>query len=234
MPLDGGGLAWSCRAPRRGSRVKGLSIPTDVPNSETAGRRGGSGGDGARSHRRVGEQRHDHRIHPSGRHGRRWVQAGHRGHLPGARVWHHGRNAPHAPPQPGASRQCGLRLSYLGLPLRAAYCGANLACRGFFEAVRGELLAEGSMVTLSMADLPAVNTPQFDWCEAGWPTSHGRCLPSTSLRSAPTPSSLRRASGTPVARHRFLEPPGSGRQQGVPHRHCPLRLEDRGHLPAGR
>ncbi len=58
----------------------------------------------------------------------------------------------------------GSALSYVGIPLQAAYCGAKFACRGFFESVHAELLAQGSNVAISMVHLPAVNTPQFDWC----------------------------------------------------------------------
>ncbi len=58
----------------------------------------------------------------------------------------------------------GSSLAFVGIPLQAAYCGAKFASRGFSESVRAELLAEGSGVTLSMVHLPAVNTPQFDWC----------------------------------------------------------------------
>jgi short-subunit dehydrogenase len=58
----------------------------------------------------------------------------------------------------------GSALAFVGIPLQAVYCGAKFACRGFFESVRAELLAQGSNVTISMVHLPAVNTPQFDWC----------------------------------------------------------------------
>lgn len=58
----------------------------------------------------------------------------------------------------------GSALAFVGIPLQAAYCGAKFACRGFFESTRAELLAEGSQVRLSMVHLPAVNTPQFEWC----------------------------------------------------------------------
>src|SRR5690606_10266747 len=44
-----------------------------------------------------------------------------------------------------------------------AYCGAKFGIRGFVDALRCELLHEGSRVRLSMVHLPAVNTPQFDW-----------------------------------------------------------------------
>ncbi|MFP5376682.1 MAG: SDR family oxidoreductase [Acidimicrobiia bacterium] len=58
----------------------------------------------------------------------------------------------------------GSALAFVGIPLQSAYCGAKFACRGFSESVRAELLAEGSNVTISMVHLPAVNTPQFEWC----------------------------------------------------------------------
>ncbi|MDP9006425.1 MAG: SDR family oxidoreductase, partial [Actinomycetota bacterium] len=58
----------------------------------------------------------------------------------------------------------GSALAFVGIPLQAAYCGAKFACRGFTESIRAELLAEGSSVTVSMVHLPALNTPQFDWC----------------------------------------------------------------------
>ena len=59
----------------------------------------------------------------------------------------------------------GSALAYMGIPLQSAYCSSKFACRGFFESVRAELLHEKSNVRLSMVHLPAVNTPQFDWCE---------------------------------------------------------------------
>jgi len=60
----------------------------------------------------------------------------------------------------------GSALAFVGIPLQAAYCGAKFAVRGFTESVRAELLAAGSKVTVSQVHLPAVNTPQFDWCES--------------------------------------------------------------------
>jgi short-subunit dehydrogenase len=59
----------------------------------------------------------------------------------------------------------GSALSFVGIPLQSAYCASKFACRGFFESTRAELLHERSRVRLSMVHLPAVNTPQFDWCE---------------------------------------------------------------------
>jgi NAD(P)-dependent dehydrogenase (short-subunit alcohol dehydrogenase family) len=58
----------------------------------------------------------------------------------------------------------GSALAFIGIPLQATYCSAKFACRGFFESTRAELLHEGSQVRLSMVHLPAVNTPQFNWC----------------------------------------------------------------------
>jgi len=59
----------------------------------------------------------------------------------------------------------GSALSFVGIPLQSAYCSSKFACRGFFESTRAELLHKGSHVHMSMVHLPAVNTPQFDWCE---------------------------------------------------------------------
>lgn len=60
----------------------------------------------------------------------------------------------------------GSSLSYVGIPLQSAYCAAKFAARGFTDSVRAELAGEGSAVTVSMVHLPAVDTPQFDWCRA--------------------------------------------------------------------
>ncbi|HTW09538.1 MAG TPA: SDR family oxidoreductase [Acidimicrobiales bacterium] len=65
----------------------------------------------------------------------------------------------------GSIVNVGSALAFVGIPLQSAYCSSKFACRGFFESTRAELLHEGSKVRLSMVHLPAVNTPQFDWCE---------------------------------------------------------------------
>ena len=65
----------------------------------------------------------------------------------------------------GSIVNVGSALAYMGIPLQTAYCSSKFACRGFFESVRAELLHENSDIRLSMVHLPAVNTPQFDWCE---------------------------------------------------------------------
>jgi NAD(P)-dependent dehydrogenase (short-subunit alcohol dehydrogenase family) len=63
----------------------------------------------------------------------------------------------------GTIVQVGSALSYRAIPLQSAYCGAKFAVRGFTDALRSELLHEGSAIRVTMVQLPAVNTPQFDW-----------------------------------------------------------------------
>jgi NAD(P)-dependent dehydrogenase (short-subunit alcohol dehydrogenase family) len=63
----------------------------------------------------------------------------------------------------GVIVQVGSALAYRGVPLQSAYCGAKHAIQGFTEALRCELLHDGSNVHVTMVQLPAMNTPQFDW-----------------------------------------------------------------------
>jgi NAD(P)-dependent dehydrogenase (short-subunit alcohol dehydrogenase family) len=63
----------------------------------------------------------------------------------------------------GAIVQVGSALAYRGIPLQSAYCAAKHAIQGFTESVRAELLHDKSDVHITMVQLPAVNTPQFDW-----------------------------------------------------------------------
>jgi NAD(P)-dependent dehydrogenase (short-subunit alcohol dehydrogenase family) len=63
----------------------------------------------------------------------------------------------------GAIVQVGSALAYRGIPLQSAYCGAKHAIQGFHEALRCELLHDKSNVHVTMVQMPAVNTPQFDW-----------------------------------------------------------------------
>jgi NAD(P)-dependent dehydrogenase (short-subunit alcohol dehydrogenase family) len=67
------------------------------------------------------------------------------------------------PHDAGVVVQIGSALAYRGIPLQTAYCGAKHAIQGFHEALRCELLHERSNVHVTMVQLPAVNTPQFDW-----------------------------------------------------------------------
>jgi NAD(P)-dependent dehydrogenase (short-subunit alcohol dehydrogenase family) len=58
--------------------------------------------------------------------------------------------------------EVGSALDYRGIPLQAAYCGAKHAIKGFVESIRSELLHDGSAVHVTMVQLPALNTPQFE------------------------------------------------------------------------
>ena len=74
----------------------------------------------------------------------------------------------------GTIVQVGSALAYRGIPLQTAYCGAKHAIQGFNEALRCELLHGGSRVRTTMVQLPALNTPQFDWVLSRLP---GRARP---------------------------------------------------------
>ncbi|WP_217239074.1 SDR family oxidoreductase [Streptomyces sp. AC555_RSS877] len=74
----------------------------------------------------------------------------------------------------GTIVQVGSTLAYRGVPLQSAYCGAKHAIQGFNESLRCELLHTGSGVRTTMVQLPAVNTPQFDWVLSRMP---GRARP---------------------------------------------------------
>jgi len=63
----------------------------------------------------------------------------------------------------GVIVQVGSALAYRGIPLQAAYCGAKHAIQGFNDSLYAELIHDRSKVRLTMVNLPAVNTPQFDW-----------------------------------------------------------------------
>ena len=62
----------------------------------------------------------------------------------------------------GVIVQVGSALAYRSIPLQAAYCGAKSALRGFTDSLRSELIHERSPIHVTMVQLPAVNTPQFD------------------------------------------------------------------------
>ncbi len=63
----------------------------------------------------------------------------------------------------GAIVFVGSALAYRSVPLQSIYCGAKSAIRGFLDALRSELIHDKVGVTLTEVDLPAINTPQFDW-----------------------------------------------------------------------
>jgi short-subunit dehydrogenase len=66
----------------------------------------------------------------------------------------------------GTIVQIGSALSYRSIPLQSAYCAAKFAVRGFTDSLRSELEHEGSRIRLTMVQLPAVDTPQFDWARS--------------------------------------------------------------------
>jgi NAD(P)-dependent dehydrogenase (short-subunit alcohol dehydrogenase family) len=66
----------------------------------------------------------------------------------------------------GVIVQVGSALAYRGIPLQSAYCAAKHAVEGFCDSLRSELLHDGSAVKVTMVQLPALNTPQFDWVKS--------------------------------------------------------------------
>jgi short-subunit dehydrogenase len=69
----------------------------------------------------------------------------------------------------GTIVQVGSALAFRAIPLQSAYCGSKHAIRGFTNSVRTELEHDGSNVHITMVELPAVNTPQFDHCKTKLP-----------------------------------------------------------------
>jgi NAD(P)-dependent dehydrogenase (short-subunit alcohol dehydrogenase family) len=74
----------------------------------------------------------------------------------------------------GSIIQVGSALAYRGIPLQSAYCAAKHAIQGFCDSLRAELLHDHSAVRVTMVQLPAMNTPQFDWVKSRLP---GRAQP---------------------------------------------------------
>ena len=69
----------------------------------------------------------------------------------------------------GAIVQVGSALGSRSIPLQSAYCGAKHAINGFTESVRCELLHDHSGICITIAQMPAVNTPQFSWVRSKLP-----------------------------------------------------------------
>ncbi|GAB1326025.1 SDR family oxidoreductase [Streptomyces sennicomposti] len=63
----------------------------------------------------------------------------------------------------GTIVQVGSALGERSVPLQSVYCGAKHAINGFTSSLRTELLHRGSNVHVTVAQMPAVNTPQFSW-----------------------------------------------------------------------
>ena len=67
------------------------------------------------------------------------------------------------PADRGTIVQVGSALGARSIPLQSAYCGAKHAVNGFTSTIRTELIHEKSKVHITIAQMPAVNTPQFSW-----------------------------------------------------------------------
>jgi hypothetical protein len=81
-----------------------------------------------------------------------------------------------SPRNRGTIVQVGSALAYRGIPLQAPYCGAKHAIRGFTDSLRCELLHDKKDIHLTMVQLPALNTPQFNWCRSRLP-NHPQPVP---------------------------------------------------------
>ena len=73
------------------------------------------------------------------------------------------------PRNSGTIIQVGSALAYRGIPLQSAYCAAKHAVQGFHDSLLSELLHDKSNVKLTMVQLSAHNTPQFDWVRSRLP-----------------------------------------------------------------
>lgn len=66
----------------------------------------------------------------------------------------------------GTIVQVGSALVYRSIPLQSAYCAAKHAIAGFTDSLRCELIHDKSGVRVTMVQMPALNTPQFDWVKS--------------------------------------------------------------------
>jgi NAD(P)-dependent dehydrogenase (short-subunit alcohol dehydrogenase family) len=69
----------------------------------------------------------------------------------------------------GVIVQVGSALAYRGIPLQSGYCASKHAIQGFTESLRCELMHDHSAVRVTMVQLPAMNTPQFDMVRSRLP-----------------------------------------------------------------
>jgi short-subunit dehydrogenase len=73
------------------------------------------------------------------------------------------------PRDAGTIIQVGSALAYRGIPLQSAYCAAKHAVQGFHDSLLAELIHDKSNVKVTMMQLSAHNTPQFDWVRSRLP-----------------------------------------------------------------
>jgi short-subunit dehydrogenase len=69
----------------------------------------------------------------------------------------------------GVIVQVGSALAHRSIPLQSPYCGAKHAIAGFTDSLRCELIHDGVNVHITMVNLPAMNTPQFEWARTRLP-----------------------------------------------------------------
>ncbi len=69
----------------------------------------------------------------------------------------------------GVIIQVGSALAHRSIPLQAAYCASKHAILGFHESLLSELIHDRSRVRATMVQMPAMNTPQFDWAKSRLP-----------------------------------------------------------------
>jgi len=69
----------------------------------------------------------------------------------------------------GTIVQVGSALCYRSIPLQSAYCAAKHAIVGFTDSLRCELYHDNSNVHVTVVQMPALNTPQFDWVRSRLP-----------------------------------------------------------------
>jgi short-subunit dehydrogenase len=63
----------------------------------------------------------------------------------------------------------GSALAYRGIPLQSAYCASKHAIEGFYDSLKTELMHDQSSVNVSMVQLPAMNTTQFQFVKTRLP-----------------------------------------------------------------
>ncbi len=73
------------------------------------------------------------------------------------------------PRDKGTIIQIGSALSYRSIPLQSAYCAAKHAINGFTDSLRCELSHDQSNVKVTVIQMPAMNTTQFDWVKNRMP-----------------------------------------------------------------
>lgn len=73
------------------------------------------------------------------------------------------------PRDEGVIIQVSSALAHRAIPLQSAYCAAKHAIKGFTESLRCELIHDESNIHVTLVNLPAINTPQFDWVKSRLP-----------------------------------------------------------------